>query len=42
MAPVGAGGPVPVIEEQADSRGDGFFARVEMDEAGNLAGGNSR
>ena len=38
MSPVRAGNFVPLVEQQADARGDGFFARVEMDEAGNLAG----
>ena len=39
MSPVGAGNFVPLVEQQADACGDGFFARVEVDEAGNLAGG---
>ncbi len=38
MSPVCAGKFVTLVEQQADACSDGFFARVEVDEAGNLAG----
>jgi hypothetical protein len=39
MSPVGAGNFVPLVEQQTDAGGDGLFARVKVDEAGNLTGG---
>ena len=38
VAAVRAGDLVPVIEVQTHPRGDGFLARVEMDEAGEFTG----
>ena len=38
VSPMRAGDLVAILKEQADTGGDGFLARIKMDEAGNLSG----